>query len=314
MKRTSLFGVTSATLLAGVAAFLLVFAPVTAREAPAAPALWKIDGANGDVYLFGSIHILPKGFVWRRPELEAALAQAQRLVFEIDLDQAKNMGTMTQLLTKYGFLPPDKSLHKMLAPEHRKRLDTVATSLGLPAAALDRMRPWLAAVTLTSLSLLKQNTKGGGTTDPKAAMDEAAGVDQQLWTWAKTAGKERAALETAEDQIRIFADLPLNQEVEFLVVSLVEIEKAPSAVDTLLDAWKAGDTKKLDRALNADMAAFPALRKAVFDDRHAKWLPQIEAMLHDGRTHVVVVGTAHLVGDRSVVAMLRAKGINVQGP
>jgi uncharacterized protein YbaP (TraB family) len=312
MKRGSLFGITGATLLAGVAAFLIVFAPVTAREAPAAPALWKIDGANGDVYLFGSIHILPKGFAWRRPELEAALKEAQRLVFEIDIDQAKNMGTMSALLAKYGFLPSDKSLHKMLAPEHRKKLDAVATSLGMPPAALDRMRPWLAAVTLTSLSLLKQNA--GGAADPKAAMDEAAGVDQQLWTWAKSAGKERAALETAEDQIRIFADLPLDQEVEFLIVSLSEVEKAPGAIDTLLDAWKAGDTKKLDRALNADMAAFPALRKAVFDDRHAKWLPQIEAMLHDGRTHVIVVGAAHLVGDRSVVAMLRAKGTRVQGP
>jgi uncharacterized protein len=56
-----------------VVALLLVFAPVTARETTAAPAIWKIDGPAGDVYLFGSIHILPKGFQWRRPELEAAL-------------------------------------------------------------------------------------------------------------------------------------------------------------------------------------------------------------------------------------------------
>ena len=51
------------------------------------------------------------------------------------------------------------------------------------------------------------------------------------------------------------------------------------------------------------------LRRAILHDRHVKWLPQIEAMLNDGRTHVVIVGAAHMVGPDSVVAMLRAKGI-----
>jgi hypothetical protein len=62
------------------------------------------------------------------------------------------------------------------------------------------------------------------------------------------------------------------------------------------------------------MDGFPALRKAVFHDRHIKWLPQIERMLADGRTHVIVVGAGHLVGKDSVIAMLRAKGITVEGP
>jgi uncharacterized protein YbaP (TraB family) len=296
MRRGSVFGLASAMLLAAFAAFLLTIQPLAGRETPAKPALWKIDGANGDVYFFGSIHILPKGFAWRRPELDAALNAAQRLVFEIDIDKAKDLGAMSALLAKYGFLRPDQSLHKMLAPEHRKRLDAVASSLDLPPAYLDRMRPWLAAVTLTSLALLKQNTKGGGAADPRAALEESAGVDQQLWDWAKS------------------TDLPPDREIEFLIASLVEIEKAPAVVDTLLDAWKAGDVKALDRALNSDMDAFPALRKAVFHDRHAKWLPQIEAMMNDGRTHVIVVGAAHLVGDGSVIAMLRAKGVQVEGP
>jgi uncharacterized protein len=71
------------------------------------------------VFLFGSIHILPKGLQWRRPELEAALNQAQRLVFEINMDEAMDPLATMGLLTKIGFLPPDKSLRKMLALEHR---------------------------------------------------------------------------------------------------------------------------------------------------------------------------------------------------
>ena len=56
------------------------------------------------------------------------------------------------------------------------------------------------------------------------------------------------------------------------------------------------------------------LRDRLLNNRHAKWLPQIETMIADGRSHVIVVGAAHLVGKDSVIAMLRAKGIKVEGP
>ncbi len=312
----SLRTVASAAAFVVTTAFaaFLALAPLSARETAPTPALWKIDGPSGDIYFFGSIHILPEGYQWRRPAMEAALQQAQRLVFELDLDAAKNPTTMGGIIMKYGFLPPDQDLHRMLAPEHRAKLDATAQSLGLTPAIVGRMRPWLAAITLTSLSLVKQNTKPGKPMNPAAVTEELAGVDAQLWSWAKTAGKERGALETAEDQIRVFADLTNAQQIELLVVTLEEVAKAPDMLGTMLDAWKKGDTAKLDRAFNADMNRFPALRKAVLHDRHEKWLPQIEAMMKDGKNHFVVVGTAHLVGQDSVIAMLRAKGIKVEGP
>ena len=299
---------------AAVVALLLVFAPVTARDTTAAPAIWKIDGPAGDIYLFGSIHILPKDFQWRRPELDAALRQAQRLVFEINMDDAMSPASTMGLVTQHGFLPPDKTLHKMLAPEHRKKLDEVSASLGVPPAGLARMRPWLAAITLTSLSLIKQSSKDGKPVNPSAMTGDLAGVDMQLWRWGKSAGKELGALETAEDQIRIFADLPENQQIQLLVATVYDVTKPQEALDVLLDDWKKGDTAALDRNMHGEMSKFPALQKAVFYDRHVKWLPQIERMMADGRNHVVIVGAGHLVGKDSVIAMLRAKGIKVEGP
>jgi len=304
----------AAVSMAAFVVLLLVLAPVTARETTAAPAIWKIDGPAGDIFLFGSIHILPKDLQWRRPELDAALQQAQRLVFEINMDDAMNPASTIGLVTQYGFLPPDKTLHRMLAPEHRKKLDEVAASLGVPPAGLARMRPWLAAITLTSLSLIKQTAKDDKPIDPSAMTGDLAGVDMQLWKWGKGAGKELGALETAEDQIRIFADLPEDQQIQLLVATIYDVSKPQEAIDRLFDAWKAGDTAALDRGMHGEMSKFPALQKAVFYDRHVKWLPQIERMMADGKTHVVIVGAGHLVGKDSIVAMLRAKGIRVEGP
>jgi len=41
-------------------------------------------------------------------------------------------------------------------------------------------------------------------------------------------------------------------------------------------------------------------------------VPKIEALIRQGGTYFVVVGAGHLVGDQSVIAMLRAKGYAVE--
>ncbi|MEQ1753667.1 MAG: TraB/GumN family protein [Micropepsaceae bacterium] len=303
-----------ALALAIALAFLFVLAPSHARDTRIAPALWKIDGAKGDIYLFGSFHILPRDFQWRTPELEAALQAAQQLDFEIDLDEAQNPTKLGDLIQRFGILPPDQSLHRMLAVEYRATLDETLKELGLPPLAVDRMRPWLAALTITSLTAMKQSRTPGQKVDPAAATGEQGGADIQLWNWAKSSNRQRGALETLESQIHIFSDLSHDQEVQYLIVTLQQTGKMSETLDGLINAWKSGDTKKLDKALNGDMDNFPAMRKALFSDRHEKWLPQIEAMMNDGKTHVVIVGAAHLVGQGSVVDLLRAKGIKVEGP
>jgi hypothetical protein len=312
MIRKLAFGVATTCAMAAVA-LLFVFAPVTARESTATPALWKIDGPAGDIYLFGSIHILPKGLKWRTPALDAALQQAHKLTFEIDIDAAKDTAAMMPLIAKLGFLPADQSLRKMLAPEHWTRLETIAKEYAMRPEILDRMRPWLVAMTLSAAAAAKHMAKGEKVTS-SAAMEDLAGVDAQLWEWSKTANKERGALETAEDQLRVFADLPNDQQVEYLVVTLKQLGEPAAVLDRMVDLWKRGDAKALDEFMSKDMTAFPALRKALFKDRHDKWLPQIERMMSDGKTHVIVVGAGHLVGTDSVVDMLRKKGVKVEGP
>lgn len=298
--------VAASTLLA----LLLLVATATAREAAPAPAIWKIDGERGDIVFFGSIHILPPTLAWQTPELETALKAAQKLHFEIDLDEAQNPAVMGDLINRYGFLPQGTTLRGLLAVEYRRKLEQVGRSVGLPVEALDRMRPWLAAITLTSLQASRQMS--GGSASPSPA--ETGGVDARLWSWAKANGKQRGALETAESQIQLFANLSREQELQFLVVTLQQNEQANMIIDQLLDAWKKGNVKKLDGILNQDMDKFPALRKALFDDRHANWMPQIEALMRDGGDHVIVVGAAHLVGKGSIIDLLRSKGVRVEGP
>lgn len=287
----------------GIAALALVAAgTAAARDTADAPALWKIDGPKGDIYLFGSVHLLPKGVNWRTPALEAALGEAEVVVFEINIEESKNVANMQQLIAKLGLLPPGQTLRKLLAPEGRAKYERVLGILGIPAVGLDPFRPWLASLTIGVQWIV---SKG---------FDPNSGVDDKIWTAAKAAGKTLAHLESIEGQLGVFAGLTRDQEIEYLLITVDQIGEAPQMLENLVAAWRKGETEKLDKLLNADMDNLPALRDRVLKDRHEKWLPQIEAMIADGRTHLIVVGTAHLVGKGSIIAMLREKGIKVEGP
>jgi len=148
----------------------------------------------------------------------------------------------------------------------------------------------------------------------RLGFDPEAGVDPQVAKWATAQGKAVRSLESNEAQFRIFAELTPTQEAEFLAVTLRQIREAPRMLKEMLAAYRRGDTAGIERTLNAGLDDFPGLRARLLKDRHDKWLPQIEKMIAQGGNHVIVVGAGHLVGPDSVVAMLRARGIRIEGP
>ncbi|HKB61721.1 MAG TPA: TraB/GumN family protein [Burkholderiales bacterium] len=294
-----------AAIGASLAALSIAFSPVATRDAAAqvdAPALWRIAGPKGNVFLFGSFHLLPADVKWRTPAVESALNEAAVVVFETDFAGAQDPRVSQALIAKYGFLPPGQTLRSVLSTSTNAELEKTATDLEIPPPSLAPLRPWLAALTLGLQFAIHQG------------FDPSNGVEQQVITSAKASGKSLRTLETNESQLRVFADLTREQEVELLTVTLRQVRETPKMLEDMLTAYRKGDLAALERTVNIGFDDFPALRKRILKDRHDKWLPQIENMIADGRTHLIIVGAAHLVGPDSVIVMLRAKGVKVEGP
>ena len=290
-------------LLQGLAVALFAgFLSLHAAAQADNPALWQIAGAKGKVTLFGSFHLLPPDVGWRTPALQRALDESSAIVFEVDIAGAQDVQAMQVLLQKYGMLPAGQALPAILPPKLNAQLERVAADLGVPPAPLAPMRPWLAGLVLAVQFIARQGY------DPKM------GVEQQLAAWAKQNGKQQLALESTESQFKMFADLTRPQEIQFLDVSLRQIRETPGMLGDILAAYRKGDVVALDKNLNSGLDELPELRRRMLADRHRVWLPQIEKMIAEGRTYVVVVGAAHLVGPDSVIAMLRAKGYKIEGP
>ncbi len=260
-----------AAIGASLAALSLAFSPAATRDAAAqvdAPALWRVDGPKGRVFLFGSFHALPADVKWRSPAVESALNEAEVVVFETDFTGAQDPQA---LIAKYGFLPPGQTLRTVLSRNTHAELERTATGLGVPPSSLEPLRPWLAALTLGVQLVVNQGF------DPKN------GVEQQAITWAKARGKGLAVLETNESQVKVFADLTREQEIALLTVGLRQVREMPKMLGEMLAAYRKGDIATLERTLNIGF-------------------PQIEKMIAGGRTHMIIVGDAHLVGPDSVIA------------
>lgn len=269
--------------------------------APAAahPALWVARDADTTVYLFGTVHILSDHVEWRFPALDAALDTSDALYVEVPADAA-DKGTMQALVQRYG-LDPSHPLSSRLSDSENTLLGKAAVAAGLPGgrAALQPMKPWLAALTLSVAPLLK------------AGMDPELGVDKLLQARMKNAGKPIHGLETAERQIRILADLPESVQLALLRSTLHDFAHAKAELGAIVDAWLAGDTSHIANLLAAQMRKrSDVLYQRLLVDRNRQWAHDIATLMHERPgTLFIAVGAAHLAGPDRVQAQLRQLGI-----
>ena len=73
--------------LAAIGLALVAAGASTAADARAAkPALWQVQDRDTNIYLFGTVHLLPPGTVWRSAKLDKAAKESGTLVVETIID------------------------------------------------------------------------------------------------------------------------------------------------------------------------------------------------------------------------------------
>lgn len=278
-------------------AFIAVLA-MGASPVLAEPALWAIKDKDSTIYLFGTVHVLKPTTPWRSPKIDKAFRDADDVVMEIE--QPEDPATTRALMLKYG-LDPAAPLSTKLKPESYAKLQAAAQGMGFPPQALEPMRPWLAALTVSLTPLLK------------AGYDPESGVEKLLTAQAKAAGKPIAAFETMEQQVRFFADMTPVQEAQLLDSTLDEVDDGPAKIDALVAAWAAGDQDELKRQMVDEMQAdYPDVYKLLLVDRNQDWANQLKTRLAGSGVSFVAVGAGHLAGPDSLQAQLAKLGIKAE--
>jgi uncharacterized protein YbaP (TraB family) len=266
-------------------------------SAPRGLYLYRLEHAGHTSHLLGTIHL---GFGFEEvltPAGRQAFDASTTVVTETDPGQDP-AGQLVQA----ALLPQGQLLSQMLdAAAWNKLVEQLAQQL--PAPVLERMKPWLPAVLLGLIEL-------------KEAFDQAQPgasermMDVELMARAREAGKKLVHLESVDEQIAVFEQISLEEQLSELRRALTDDSKAQARA--LVEAFASGDEERLVRALfdAEQMKSAPGFYQTVLYARNARWLPQLMPMLDQGGTFVAV-GAAHLLGDRGLLHELVQRGYTI---
>ena len=207
--------------------------------------------------------------------------------------------TMQGLIQTQGMLHDAPTLTARLPAKDRPVLARYMGEVGVPAAAYDRMQPWLAATLLQVQSL------------QRVGYDPASGPETILTAAARAAGKPVSGLETVEQQIGFFAGLSAPAQVAMLDETLDEMPTLQRSMGRMVDQWSRGQTTQIARELNDGLTRSPETMRVLLVDRNKRWADWIKARLAQPGSVFIAVGAGHLAGSSSVQAELARRGVKV---
>lgn len=283
----------SAWLLPAAAAALLACGPARAE-----PALWLVSGGDSEVWLFGSVHLLPEGGFTVDGALEDALNEAERVCMEIDPDE-QDEATTTSITLARAVDPDGRDLFELLGAD-AGRVREAAQSAEIPLEALAMFEPWFAGLTVSVMALQAHG------------YDVQHGVEQVIQAKAREAGKSGCGLETLDGQLGMLDALPASLQSEILLQAIEEAAEIESLIEPMLAAWRSGDEHGLVKSLEEDFDGYPELAEALIYERNERWAEQVATLAAGDDDVLVVVGAMHLVGTRGLPALLKERGFRVE--
>jgi uncharacterized protein YbaP (TraB family) len=175
----------------------------------------------------------------------------------------------------------------------------------MPANAWKWKKPWYVALWLIESASNRSGFEAGMSADN--AILEALGRRPLI------------ALESFEEQLGIFDDMsPMLQDV-MLRDTLVRLDTAVEEIHNLVEAWRRGDEKGLEKLGLDGIGEWPErdeFQKVVLTDRNQRWLEIFKWLLDSpefaGETIFGGVGALHLVGDDGLIGLLRESGYEAE--
>ncbi|MBN2103347.1 TraB/GumN family protein [bacterium] len=260
--------------------------------------LWKLSSRKGTLFFLGSVHLLSEADYPLDPCIENAYENSEAVYFEVNMDSASSMRTQQKIMMA-GMLK-NQTLADVISDSTYQILARELEKYGIQISMLSGLKPWMVASMLT---MAKLNALG---------IDQQYGIDQYYYHKAKHDNKRIGGMESIEDQIRCFDALDNELKDDMLLESIQSLDDIESEFFHLKNAWKTGQTAEIDSVINRHMNEYPELKKILLDGRNNRWMQRVERMIENQEKAMIVVGTGHLVGEGSLIHLLRDRGYKVR--
>jgi uncharacterized protein YbaP (TraB family) len=282
---------------------LLVSAGVNAQQnQPAAASqhcLWEVASPSNKVFLLGSLHLLKSDAYPLAKEINTAYSLSPKVVFETDIGGMMDPSVQAKMLSM-GLYPEGESLLQNISADMRRDLQKRMAELGLPLEQFARFKPWMLAVTLTTLEL------------QRLGFSPAYGVDVHYYGRARSDKKTMDYFESIDYQLDLLGNMDPDDQTAFLGQTLKDLEIAGEMADDMMAYWQKGQADRLYALLFKSFEEYPEIKDRLLLQRNKDWLDKIETMLEEPENVFIIVGAGHLVGPEGVVALLKQRGYKVK--
>ena len=120
---------------------------------------------------------------------------------------------------------------------------------------------------------------------------------------------EVLGLETIDEQIAAFNNIPQEEQVAYLNDALANYEESAQEFGEMLKSYMAEDVEELYELSHASMAEFEDMEQHLLIDRNRAWVPEMEELMN--QPTFFAVGAGHLGGDEGLLKLLEEAGYTV---
>ena len=285
---------TPAAVLAVVLCFLLV-AITRADTDMSHGLLWEISKpGQQSSWLFGTIHSEDPEILDLAAAVRQAFDASNSVVLEILMDTDAMMYSSTAMLMLDG-----RSLPDVIGMPLYTKVAALIASRGIPELVLNRMKPWAAAVTLST-----------------PALETGMVLDRMLYEDAVKQGKAVYGLETMQEQLDLFDSMSDADQIILLQDAIDNLQQLEAMHAELLTAYKQRDLGRL-LAINeasmqsGDQRLADDFQRRLIDDRNQRMAERAQPYLQKGKAFVAV-GALHLPGKTGLLELLQQQGYSVR--
>ncbi|KKO44165.1 polysaccharide biosynthesis protein GumN [Arsukibacterium ikkense] len=259
-----------------------------------AASVWKVSKDGQHFYLAGTVHVLSKSDYPLPTAYDTAFNASSHLLFETDLNVLTSPAGLTKMMLQNTYTD-GKTLEQVLSAGVYQQLKAYATERNMPIAAISRFKPGFATM---MLAMVEMKRIGAAET----------GVDLHYMQLGQQQGKGIAGLETMDEHLAVLDGM--NQLDPDLTISstLNDMHKVESQLADMKQAWRSGDTAKLEQLFIGDLKQIPQLYEILLVNRNHAWMEQLKALSSEQHVTMVLVGALHLAGDDGLLKLLQQQG------
>lgn len=256
--------------------------------------LWKIEGdqVKGDVYLFGTMHLIEKEYFYYPKKLQKIAKSADVIVMEIPglPDPASAM--------QYVLLKEGTFFDYFNAAQTDTIVQWAKEKLGYDENQFRMMFKKMKPFAIVQLAV--QQEFAGKTESYEMTFDQMA-KDNKI---------NMEGFETLEEQMAIFDSMDSTQITEMVMESIRNGDQSIETMKQMMVKYNEQDIDALYAFIKEEGGTVSEMEDDLLVKRNHNWIEQLPRYF-DGRDVFIAVGAGHLGGPEGLIRLMEKEGLTV---